>query len=166
VSDILTHTQWHVADMHYDDTDPACDVVVVALKGLGGDYVVTCGGPKGVGLVEVITAVRAAAAAALRAAARCACCPLAHPSGGRLLTRRASGWLRRAVAWAADPGAKRAECSRASTLGSLPAAGHGAPASHGTLCDVPWWPVQNGSGVVAEHTGRRRPPVPQAHLSA
>jgi hypothetical protein len=64
----VTSTLWQLLDAFWIETDPDVDVIAVAVKGGGQQYVVTCAGPKGMKSNEFVPAMRAAVAGLIRAA--------------------------------------------------------------------------------------------------
>jgi NAD(P)H-dependent flavin oxidoreductase YrpB (nitropropane dioxygenase family) len=65
---VKTSSVWQLLDAHWVDVDPDADVIVVAVKGGGHEYVVTCAGPNNMTTNDFIPAMRAAVAGLIRAA--------------------------------------------------------------------------------------------------
>lgn len=63
-----TKSLWRVTGCDWIDTDPAVDVIAVAVTGYGKTFAVTCAGPKGMNSTDFTTAMRAAVAGLLLSA--------------------------------------------------------------------------------------------------
>jgi hypothetical protein len=62
-----TKSLWHVTGADYVSTDPEVDVMVVTVAGLGTEYAVCVSGHKNMDSNEMVSALRAAAAALILA---------------------------------------------------------------------------------------------------
>jgi hypothetical protein len=67
MSDVKTSTLWRVTGADWLDAEPDVDTITISLRANSEDFAVACTGPKGMKSDKFIAALRAAAAALIRA---------------------------------------------------------------------------------------------------